>query len=569
MGLILSTQTLATTVTQPSDQGPGNAPIQVALLTLPPRTQSLLEFFFNHAGRGSFVVTPEDLAEAAIFDLDTAASVHHWEQFQARTGFPGMALSVKPQEVSGAMWVRKPVTPAALLAAAANLRGMDKQAGREPAGGGAAEAVAPAAAASSAPVPASLHIEPEPPRQADEAAVPSPPATPPQVIQLPPAPDPSPESSPPTASGDAITDEALRAVLAAQAAAPAPSSAPEPDPSAPSATPAKPAGLRQFWKRWFGAAEGDSILGQPAMPESLPASPAATSAEVPLTDRDAPPAPDLRADALPSSTTPSAAASEPPPASPAAATSAAAAPQQAAAPAPMPPRKLADDLLFGNLPDASAQQWRDTAERQYDPAEHLVGMLREAFLVSSKWQVATRFEADGVSLLVDAARNEVLSTADAHRLETLARSPLSRRTKVQTATEADAKRFRQGSDLARGVSASRLDELLWCTAMLAAAGRLPRGTDPQRLTFLRQWPNLTRITRIPECERLAALWALKGSSVMDAAQHKIQQKHAVGFFNGIWALNLITDDGSLARRMQRKGARNRGLLGRLLGWLRR
>ncbi len=95
--------------------------LKVVLLSLPARTQAVLEFFFTSTGRTSFAPVAQDLADAAIFDLDTLESRQHWLEFHGRTGRPGIALSVQPQEVDGAVWVRKPVTPAALLAAAADI----------------------------------------------------------------------------------------------------------------------------------------------------------------------------------------------------------------------------------------------------------------------------------------------------------------------------------------------------------------------------------------------------------------------------------------------------------------
>lgn len=95
--------------------------LKVVLLSLPARTQAVLEFFFTSTGRTSFAPVAQDQADAAIFDLDTLESRQHWLEFHGRTGRPGIALSVQPQEVGGAVWVRKPVTPAALLAAAADI----------------------------------------------------------------------------------------------------------------------------------------------------------------------------------------------------------------------------------------------------------------------------------------------------------------------------------------------------------------------------------------------------------------------------------------------------------------
>lgn len=95
--------------------------LKVVLLSLPARTQAVLEFFFNSTGRTSFTPVSQDQADAAIFDLDTLESRQHWLNFHGQTGRPGIALSVQPLEVEGAVWVRKPVTPAALLAAVADI----------------------------------------------------------------------------------------------------------------------------------------------------------------------------------------------------------------------------------------------------------------------------------------------------------------------------------------------------------------------------------------------------------------------------------------------------------------
>ncbi|MEX8509960.1 MAG: hypothetical protein AB3X37_04240, partial [Leptothrix ochracea] len=61
------------------------------------------------------------MADAAVFDVDTQESMQRWNDFHARTAKPGIALSVTPHQIDGTVWVQKPVTPAALLAAAAAL----------------------------------------------------------------------------------------------------------------------------------------------------------------------------------------------------------------------------------------------------------------------------------------------------------------------------------------------------------------------------------------------------------------------------------------------------------------
>ncbi len=95
--------------------------LKVALLSLPPRTQAVLEFFFTSTGRASFAPSSENSADVAVFDVDTVESMQRWNEFHSRTSKPGIALSVTPHQIDGAVWVQKPVTPAALLAAAASL----------------------------------------------------------------------------------------------------------------------------------------------------------------------------------------------------------------------------------------------------------------------------------------------------------------------------------------------------------------------------------------------------------------------------------------------------------------
>jgi hypothetical protein len=46
----------------------------------------------------------------------------------------------------------------------------------------------------------------------------------------------------------------------------------------------------------------------------------------------------------------------------------------------------------------------------------------------------------------------------------------------------------------------------------------------------------------------------------------LPQRQVIAFYNGMLALDLITEDGGHIRRAQRKN-QNRGLLTRLLGWL--
>lgn len=96
--------------------------LRVALLSINPRTQALLDYFFLSTGRSAFQPCDENQAEAAIFDFDHPESRLHWERFHSQRGLPGIVVSILEQHLPYTVWVPKPVAPAALLTAAARVR---------------------------------------------------------------------------------------------------------------------------------------------------------------------------------------------------------------------------------------------------------------------------------------------------------------------------------------------------------------------------------------------------------------------------------------------------------------
>lgn len=95
-----------------------HARLRVALLSINPRTQALLDYFFLSTGRSAYQACSEAEAEAAIFDFDHPESRLHWEAFHSASGLPGIAISIHEQHLPCTVWVPKPVAPMALLSAA-------------------------------------------------------------------------------------------------------------------------------------------------------------------------------------------------------------------------------------------------------------------------------------------------------------------------------------------------------------------------------------------------------------------------------------------------------------------
>lgn len=515
--------------------------LKVVLLSLPPRTQAVLDFFFSSTGRSSFAPSTEDSADVAIFDFDTLESRQHWEAWHGRRGGPGIALSTQSQEVASAIWVQKPVTPAALLAAAAELR---TRRWSHPAAPAAAPVAAPVVVAPPAPVPVPV-----------PAAVPVPVIAEPSTWTESPAPTPAPAPPP-----------VRPAPVPIRASAPVPVAVPTPS-----------GGLGGLIRRFFGkAAPAPVPVSAPvvAAPVPVPA-PAATPVVAPA-PLPAAPAPVAAAPVVKPAPVP---APKPVPAAPVPVP-----PAPVPAPAPAPaavappahdahghrrprPEELVDEARYcGTRADvADAAQLADGSTR-YDPAQHLVGVLKDAYLVSCKWQVPTHLDSSAGRITVDGTTNLIYCEFTAAQLAGLVNKPLDKRPKTRAFSRQEFADL-QGM-LEQKALVQRLDHVLWQTALETSAGRLPVGVDPVAPVYLKQWPNLTRLHRTPHALRIAALWTTKGAGLLETAQTlKIAQRHVFAFYNAALALDLITEDGAQVRRAQRKTKNNRGLLTRLFGWL--
>jgi hypothetical protein len=231
------------------------------------------------------------------------------------------------------------------------------------------------------------------------------------------------------------------------------------------------------------------------------------------------------------------------------------------------PEELLDENRYcGRRADvADASQLADASLR-YDPAQHLVGVLKDAYLVSCKWQVPTHLDGPVGRITVDGTTNLIYCEFSAEQLAGLVGQPLDKRPKTRAFSRQEFADL-QGT-LEQKALVQRLDHVLWQTALETSAGRLPVGVDPAVTVYLKHWPNLTRLHRTPHALRIAALWTTKGAGLLETAQTlKIAQRHVFAFYNAALALDLITEDGAQVRRAQRKTKNNRGLLTRLFGWL--
>lgn len=453
------------------------------------------------------------MADAAVFDVDTQESMQRWNDFHARTAKPGIALSVTPHQIDGTVWVQKPVTPAALLAAAAALNAgkWHRSAPAAPV----AQQVAPMV--SSAPL---VQVETR-----RETVAPAPVArdeVPPTTVR--------PDFgglmrqvlNPPPAAVESHKPNFERFVTAASMSAPAPA----PAPVAPMA-----------------AVPAPSAAPAPAPSDAEPISSQAVESEH---------------------------------ASPASVATASAALEEPVVAEPHDPSKQDlvisqqekhdEELLCGTREDASPADLASSSALRYDPNQYLIAALKEAYLVSAKWRVPTQFDLPEGAVVVDTLQNHVYLGFDPAKLTQLYGLRMAKRPKTRVVSAGDFAKMRPRFESSGAVL--RADALLWRAAMETAGGRLPTGVNPDKPVYLKHWPNMTRLQRTPHSLRIAAAWAIKGASISETARVlHIPQRYIFAFYNAALELDLVTEDGSHIHRAKRKGPGNRGLLTRLFNWL--
>jgi len=84
-----------------------------------------------------------------------------------------------------------------------------------------------------------------------------------------------------------------------------------------------------------------------------------------------------------------------------------------------------------------------------------------------------------------------------------------------------------------------LDYLLWGLAQWTARGRVPVGTDPGKLFYLRRWPNFSRLPQTSHGMRIAALWVGEPRSLDDIATSLgINKTEVYSFYSSAVAIGL-------------------------------
>ena len=116
----------------------------------------------------------------------------------------------------------------------------------------------------------------------------------------------------------------------------------------------------------------------------------------------------------------------------------------------------------------------------------------------------------------------------------------------------------------------RLDNMLWKLALWSSRGRVKAGTSLDAPVRLRAWPNIPRLMSVPHSLRIAALWVMQPTGLLDTARKlDVPHRFVFAFYCACNAFDLVEQLGVGASSGTKHAPKNmtqekRGLFGSLL-----
>lgn len=228
----------------------------------------------------------------------------------------------------------------------------------------------------------------------------------------------------------------------------------------------------------------------------------------------------------------------------------------------------AEQAFVGTSPDIDPTDREQLSKIHYDPALYLQGHFLKALDYAERHKRNLAIEGPWPTIHIFFDQDTVTVNAKERQLRPYCTLPDATR-KI---------RLRPLGDLAFPADDApayrcSVTAFLWQLSLWASRGRLPEGTDIFQPIHLRRWPNFTRLAVTPHALAITALWAHEPHSLIDTATTlNIPQRYVFAFYSAANALQLVegeTAHGTRAPFPRRPVnlSKNRGTLGRLLGYL--
>jgi hypothetical protein len=566
--------------------------LKLATLSLPKRTQAVMEFFISNEGRGKFVLSPEDKSDAAVFDFDNHDSLQHWQRYRSLLSKPGILLSVSEQRLPMTVWLQKPVSTQSMLDAAARIRTKSWTVESEISD---AKIAAPEPQFNYKLEPESEHKSKQKTFQKSTPAI-STPASESQSIasvlkEVTYVPDYSVTNVRKEVFGNEITESKRlkTAPTFADGFIEAASSKPEeePVPVEPAVEPAIPSTFAdEFIEAASSKPEEEPVPVEPAVESVIPSTfadefiEAASSKpeeepvhvepavepviastfadefiEVASSKPEEEPVPVLTIDPAPLPT-PSKTMGDPTVTieESLGTSSLESELKRNFDESPVvshstndttPVASTEEDLrYFGNRKDVSVGDIPRITNLFFNYEDKLISALRETYIVGNRWRSPTRLELNSGFLIFDPIEIRAYLDFPEEMLWDQLKIGQSVNHKISTVGIREYAEIQLKSESLTRIE--QFDAFLWKSALLTSIGNLPSGTNLNKVFYLKYRPDMTHLQPIPHDQQIAELWAFRGASLLDTAKILgIPQRYVFAYYNATLAIDLITDDGKL------------------------
>lgn len=190
----------------------------------------------------------------------------------------------------------------------------------------------------------------------------------------------------------------------------------------------------------------------------------------------------------------------------------------------------------GNLQDATYTDPRSRDELFFDPALTLLGVYREAMKLSAGGGIAKIGGLGAYPLFVGGAIN----FASTPMPEPFLRAVCARSMDASPVSIGLVELEPKAIGVSEDQRLRRLDNMLWKISLWSSRGRVPQGTSLTAPVRLRSWPNIPRLMSVPHSMRIAALWGVQPSSLLETAQKlDVPYRFVFSFYTACQSFGLV------------------------------
>ncbi|MDD2893627.1 MAG: hypothetical protein PHF20_06815 [Halothiobacillaceae bacterium] len=195
----------------------------------------------------------------------------------------------------------------------------------------------------------------------------------------------------------------------------------------------------------------------------------------------------------------------------------------------------------GNFQDATYTDPRSRDELFFDPALTLLGVYREAMKLSAEGGIAKIAGLGAYPLFVGGAIN----FASTPMPEPFLRAVCARSMDASPVSVGLVELEPKAIGVSEDQRLRRLDNMLWKISLWSSRGRVPQGTSLTAPVRLRGWPNIPRLMSVPHSMRIAALWAVQPSGLLETAQKLgVPYRFVFSFYSACQSFGLVEQQKS-------------------------